>query len=44
MAYNKFYTEKESVSVKKGDRLSHKISINVPNYHANKGVDLSLDL
>ena len=32
------------VNVKKDDRLSHQISIKVPNFYANKGVDLSLKI
>ena len=31
-------------SVKKDDKLSHQLSINVPNFNANKGVHLSLDI
>ena len=30
--------------MKKHDRLAHQFSIRVQNFHANKGVDLSLDI
>ena len=35
---------KRWLSVKKDDRSSHQLSINVPNFNANKGVHVSLDI